>query len=139
MAAVLTAENEIKVSGTNAVQALGQGQLPFKYNGERVTTGQDQLKGNFAAFDGKAAAFTTAAITASDYPLDGIFTRTGMVRLHILATHKLCGNPSDQKMVEAIYAAIVARYPEASKAEPAAVRTRNRAERIIKNPNPLFA
>ncbi len=141
MAAVIEAETGAPVKGSNSVQALGQGKLSFKVNGERQETGADQLKGAFELFDSpKTAAITTAAVTGSDYPLDASFTRQGLVRIQILSANKLCANPADQKMVDAIWGAIAARYPEAVKTEPTARTRKPRGEgKAVSNPNPLFS
>ncbi len=139
MGAVIAAETGITVKGSNSQQALGQGALAFKVKGERQVTGGNQLKGNFGALDGNHAAEATAALTGSDYPLDSTFTRQGVVRIKLLAEGKLCADPRDQKMVEAIYSAIRARYPEADNAKPAATRQRNGNHREVANPNPIFA
>lgn len=140
MASVLGAELGEAIKGTNAPQALGQGKLPFRgEKGEKEITGKDQLKGNIAVFDSPASPYATAAVSGADFPLDGAFTRQGLVRIHMLATGKLCGNKDDQAMVDAIYAAICKRYPASKDAKPASTRTRKTGDRVVENPNPLFA
>jgi hypothetical protein len=137
MSAVLTAETGIPVKGTNLVQALGQGKLAFEVKGERQVTGSDQLKGNFTAF-AKAPAETTAAVFGTDYPVDSMFTHQGLARGLAMAEKKLCNDPADQKMVDAIAAAIIARYPAECKVEAAAKTRKSKGEKAISNPNPLF-
>jgi hypothetical protein len=137
MAAVLTAETGIPVKGTNLVQAMGQGKLAFEVKGVRQVTGGDQLKGNFAAF-GKAPAETTAAVFGTDYPLDSMFTHQGLARGLAMSERKLCNDPADQKMVDAIAAAIIARYPAECKLEAAAKTRKSKGEKVITEPNPLF-
>lgn len=136
-AVVRTAESGIPIKGSNTVQALGQGALAVKINGERKTTGSNELKGAFAQFDGANSAAVTRAVTGADYPLEAAFTGNGLARIYILSTEKLCPNPADQAMVDAIWAAIAKRYPEAVDASPAAGRKRTGEKREVSNP--LFA
>lgn len=140
MGAIISAETGEAVKGTNSVQALGQGKLMARDGkGEWQVTAGNQLKGNFAAFDGNNSALVTAAVLASDHPLDGALERNGLVRWAILHREKLCNNPADQKMVDAIMEAIYTRYPAAREAQAGNGRKPRGEKAQVANPNAMFA
>ncbi len=140
MGKVVESEIGTKVSGTNAKQALGQGQLRVRgEDGTWQMTVSNQLKGAYAAFDGPNSANVTAATFGSDAPITETFTRNGIMRMYAMSTRKLCKNPADQQLVDAIWGAIVNRYPDVVNAAPKAARQPRGDKKVVENPNPLFA
>lgn len=140
MGMVVESEIGTKVSGTNAKQALGQGQLRVRgEDGNWQVTASNQLKGAYQAFDGPNSANVTAATFGSDAPITETFTRNGIMRIYAMSTRKLCKNPADQQLVDAIWGAIANRYPDAVNAAPKATRQPRGDKKAVENPNPLFA